>query len=96
MGVHPNTTKSTSNLGRGNNSCVIANTHFHKCYSFSSPKFSGFLNLGEVGRGLLCKRLRQQTLEQPLHLPRGLAHSPPQRLDPRHHARKLFLQAQRG
>jgi hypothetical protein len=38
------------------------------------------------------KRLRQQTLKQPVDLPRGLPHPPPQRLDPRHHACKLFLQ----
>jgi hypothetical protein len=64
-----------------------------------SPKFRVLRHLGEMSEGQrgLTERLRQQTLKQPLHLPRGLAHPPPhevperserERLDPRHHARK--------
>ncbi|MEP7136840.1 MAG: hypothetical protein ABI904_18090, partial [Chloroflexota bacterium] len=35
------------------------------------------------------ERLRQQTLKQPIDLPRGLPLPPPQGLAPRHHARKF-------
>ena len=56
------------------------------------PSYLGEMSNGQRG---LTKRLRQQTLKQPLDLPPRLGHPPAQGLDPRHHARKLFLQAQR-
>jgi hypothetical protein len=56
----PNATKSMSNLGRENNINQDVKIHVHEHNSFSSPKFSGFLNLGEVGRGL------QPSLKRPI------------------------------
>ena len=60
-----------------------------------SPKFDRTTVTfgGDVQRTeRLTESLRQQTLKQPLELPLTFPHLPPQRLDPRHHARKLFLQ----
>lgn len=70
------------------------NSIFSPKFDSTTVAFGGDVQRTE-GEDLRPKTLCQQGLKQPLDLPLALGHPPPQRLDPRHYARKLFLQVQR-
>jgi len=56
--------------------------YIHSNFTFTFPKFRALRHLGKDGMGQSCKTLRQRTLKQIIHLPRGLRSTPKRNASP--------------